>query len=200
MSVCPTKDFIIKQGTTFNKAVSWFGAGKICKLIEGLTPGCPTSVNITAHGIPSGSEIPVFISHVKGATRANTTATKPVVATYIDVDNFFIDKDTVAQTYTAGTGLLTYFAPTDLTNYTARMQIRESRDSAVIIADLTSTAGDIVITPLLGKVTVTITAAATALFTFDTAVYDIEVIDDSAEPVVTRIVEGEIELCKEVTK
>jgi hypothetical protein len=197
---CPTKDFIIKQGSTWSKSVSWLGGGKICKLIEGLTPGCPTSVNITAHGIPDGSELPVFISHVKGATRANTETNRPVVATYIDVDNFFIDKDTVAQTYTSGTGLLTYFAPTDLTNYTARMQIRESRDSTTVIADLTSTAGDIVITSALGKVTVTITAAATALYDFDSAVYDIEVIDDSVEPVVTRIVEGEIELCKEVTK
>jgi hypothetical protein len=180
--------------------VSWYGAGKICKLVEDITPGCPTSVNITAHGIPSGSEFPVFISHVKGATRANTKPTQPVVATYIDVDNFFIDKDTVGQTYTASTGLLTYFAPTDLTSYTARMQIRESRDSTVIIADLTSASGDIAIDAALGKITVTITAAATALYTFDTAVYDLEVIDDSVEPVVTRIVEGEIELCKEVTK
>ena len=197
MTECATRDLTFKQGATYSKAVSWYGAGKICKLIESLTVGCPTIVNITSHGIPSGGDIPVFISHVKGATRANHTKT-PVAATFIDADSFYIDADTVAQTYTASTGLLTYFAPTDLTNYTARMTIKDEI-GGTIIDTLTSAGGELIITAALGKVTITIAASVTATYTFDTAVYDLELVDDSPEPVVTRIVEGEIELCKEVT-
>lgn len=199
MSDCAVKDFQIKQGATFIKAVSWYGGGKICKMIDSLTVGCPTIISVAAHGIPNGAEIPVFISHVKGATRANTQPNKPVTATYIDAGSFYIDADTVAQTYTASTGLLTYFAPKDLTSYTARMTIKETKDSATVIDTLTSAGGELVIEAALGKVTITIAASVTETYTFDTAVYDLELVDDSLEPVVTRIVEGELELCTEVT-
>jgi hypothetical protein len=199
MTECANLNLTFKQGTTYNKAVSWFGAGKVCKLIESLTVGCPTVVNITSHGIPNGGDIPVFISHVKGATRANYTKS-PVAATYIDANSFYIDADTVGQEYESGTGLLTYYAPTDLTNYTARMMIREDIDDATPIDELTDASGELIITPALGKVTISIPASVTAGYTFDEAVYDLELVDDSVEPVVTRIVEGRIELCKEVTR
>lgn len=192
-----TLDLTIKQGETFSKALSWFGGGKVCKVIEDLTSGCPVSINITAHGIPNGSDMPVFIDHVGGATRVNTKPNSPIIATFIDVDNFFVDADTVGQTYTANTGLVTYFAPTNLTGYSARMDIRGSIDDTAVIVSLVSPA-DITLEALLGKITIVIAAAVTALFTFDTAVYDLELIDGTG--VVTRLVEGEIELCKEVTR
>lgn len=197
---CAQYNLKIKQGTTYSKSVSQLGAGKVCKLIETLTPGCPTLIGITGHGLPAGAELPVFVSHVLGATRANTKTGKSVVATYVDANSFFIDADTVAQEYTSTSGLVTYYAPTDLTNYTARMHIREEVDDVTAIVELTSTGGDIVIDAALGKVTFTITAAVTATFDFDSAVYDLEIVDDSVEPVVTRILEGTVELCDEVTR
>lgn len=190
-------NLVIEQGATFSKTLSWFGGGKVCKLIGSLTPGCPTQIQITSHGIPDGS-VPVFISHVKGATRVNTKPGAPVLSTYIDVDNFFVDADTVGQTYTASTGLVTYYAPTDLTGYTARMHIREEVDSTTPIIELTSTGGDITLDVLVGKITVTISATVTATFTFETAVFDIELEDGSGE--VTRIAEGEVTLSTEVTR
>lgn len=200
MSDCTVYDFKVKQGATFTKSISMLGGGKICKLVEDLTPGCPTLITITGHGLPAGGSMPVFISHVKGATRANTAAGKAVTATYVDANSFFIDADTVQQDYTAGTGLLTYYAPTDLTNYTARMHIRDSVDSDVIIDELTTANGDISIDTTFGKVTFTIHASVSETYDFDFAVYDLELVDDSVEPVVTRLAEGEIELCKEVTR
>lgn len=196
---CARYDLKIKQGTTYSKSASQLAGGKICKLLEALTPGCPTLVTITGHGIPVGGELPVYVSHVKGATRANTKAGKPVIATYVDANTLFLDVDTVDQDYEGPSGLLTYYAPSDLTNYTARMHIRENVDDATSILELTTGSG-ITIDTALGKVTFTITAAQTAAFTFDTAFYDLEIVDDSVEPVVTRILEGEIEICKEVTR
>lgn len=197
---CARYDMKIKQGTTHSKSASQLAGGKICKMIEDLTPGCPTLVTITAHGIPVGAELPVYVSHVKGATRANTKTGKPVLATYVDANSFFLDADTVDQTYTANTGLLTYYAPSDLTNYTARMHIRENVDDTTAILELATGGNGITIDTALGKVTFTITAAQTAAFDFDVAYYDLEIVDDSVEPVVTRILEGEIEICKEVTR
>lgn len=194
---CTKLDLEIKQGETFEKSLNWYGGGKVCKLIEALTPGCPTLITITGHGLPSVSDTPVFISHVKGATRANTKPDKPALATYIDANSFYVDVDTVDQDYKASTGLVTYYAPKDLTSWTARMQIRESIDDATVIQDLV-TPTDIAISANDAKITITISAADTANFTFDSAVYDLELIDVSGK--VTRLVEGDITLCKEVTR
>lgn len=190
-------DLTINQGETFVKAVNWYGGGKVCKAIEALSPGCPTLITITAHGLPSVSETPVFIKHVKGATRANTEDNKPAVATYIDANSFYADVDTVQQTYTSNTGVVTYFAPKDLTNWSARMHIREELDDTVTIHEMVSPT-DIDISLNDAKITMTISATDTAAFDFDAAVYDLELIDGSGN--VTRLLEGEVELIKEVTR
>jgi len=190
-------DITIIQGATFSKAINWYGGGKVCKLITGLVPGCPTQVTVAAHGLPTASDTPVFIKHVKGATRANTKDNQPVVATFIDANTFYIDADTVAQVYTAGTGLLTYFAPKNLVGWTARMMIRQSIDDAAEILSLVSPT-DIAISTNDAKITVTIAAAVTETLDFETAVYDLEMVDVLGE--VTRLVEGSVELCKEVTR
>lgn len=197
---CAKYNLKIKQGTTYSKAASELGGGKVCKLIENLAPGCPTLITITGHGLPVGAELPVYVSHVQGATRANTKNNSTVVATYVDANSFFIDADTVAQDYTTTSGLVTYYAPSDLTNYTARMHIREEVDSPTTIWEGSTGTGEITINASLGKVTFTIPASVTATFDFDSAVYDLEIVDDSVEPVVTRILEGTVELCDEVTR
>lgn len=191
-----TLDLLIKQGETFTKAVNWYGGGKVCKKIEALEPGCPTMITITDHGLPSASETPIFIEHVKGATRANTK-NNPAIATYIDANTFYADVDTVQQTYTTNTGVVRYFVPKDLTSWTARMHIRESVDSDVIIHAMVSPT-DIAISTNDAKITMTISATDTAAFDFDSAVYDLELVDPSGN--VTRLLEGEVELSREVTR
>jgi len=197
MSCVSKLDLCIPQGATFTKALNWYGGGKVCKMIESLTPGCPTLITITAHGLPSVSDTPVFIKHVKGAKNANTTDDKPVVATYVDVDSFYVDADTVSQIYTANTGLVTYFAPKDLTGYTARMQIREDIDDATEILELLSPT-DINISIADARITVTIADTVTETFDFEEAVYDLELESSTGET--TRLLEGTVTLSKEVTR
>jgi hypothetical protein len=121
------------------------------------------------------------------------------MATYVDANSVFVDTDTVGETYTANTGLLTYYAPTNLTGYTARMHIREDIADTVTILTLVSPT-NITLDTALGKVTVTISATATAGLNFEQAVYDIEVVDSAGTPVVTRLAEGNVTLSREVTR
>jgi hypothetical protein len=190
-------DLVINQGETFTKALNWYGGGKVCKLIGSLTPGCPTLITINTHGLPSASDTPVFIQHVKGATRANTGTKQPALATYIDANSFYVDVDTVGQLYTPNTGLVTYFAPKNLTSWTARMHIREELEDTVTIDELVSPT-DITISTNDAKITITIAASVTEDYDFDKAVYDLELVDAGGN--VTRLVEGEIEFRREVTR
>jgi len=97
-------------------------------------------------------------------------------------------------------------AAVDISNYKARMQIRATIGDLTKLAegtydDATSIAtGDIVIsfTALSGLITLTIAAATTAAMDFQSARFDLEL--ESAAGVVTRLVEGDIQLSREVTR
>jgi len=98
--------------------------------------------------------------------------------------------------------------PINLTDYSGKMQIRPSVASSTIYITLSSSL-DIDGTglnfsgsngqtpPSSGSIGVYISAASSSLLNFDTAVYDLELYSGSY---VTRILEGQVKLSKEVTR
>lgn len=86
--------------------------------------------------------------------------------------------------------------PWDLTSYTARMQVKESTNTATKFLDLTSGAGDITLDSV-GVVVVTVSATRMAAVPAGRHLYDIELV--SSGSVVTRILEGKFTVRAEVT-
>lgn len=89
-------------------------------------------------------------------------------------------------------------SPLNLTGYTARMQLRSSYTATTFALELTTANNRIVITPLEGKLTLTLDAATTATLPAQRYVYDIELV--SASGFVSRIVQGECIVSPEVTR
>jgi len=101
--------------------------------------------------------------------------------------------------------------PIDLTDYQARMQIRPSKGSETVYITLSSSlaadgtglhmsgSGD-VNPPTSGTIGIYIDAASSSAFTFNEAVYDLEIVTGSTYPVVTRLLEGSVRLIQEVTE
>ena len=87
--------------------------------------------------------------------------------------------------------------PIDLTNYTARMQVRANYPSSTVILNLTTENAGIALGGVLGTITLAATATATAAITADQYVYDLELITGSN---VTRVVEGTFTVNPEVTR
>ena len=199
MSDVARLDLPVIQGATFRRVINWYGGGVLCKAIEAVTIGCPTTIQVTGHGLPSISTTPVFIHDVLGATNLNS-GKKSVIATYITADTFQVNVSTNNQTWIEGTGSVTYFAPTNLTGYTARMHIRSTRGSSNVIHQLSTVAGDITLNPVDGSIELYISDTDTAAFDFTNAVYDLELIDTGGSGDVTRVSEGAIKLHKEVTR
>lgn len=85
----------------------------------------------------------------------------------------------------------------DLTGYTARMQIRSKITDATFIDELTTGNGRIVLGGAAGTIQLIFSDAVTAAYTFDTALYDLELIDGSSN--VSKLMKGKIILIKEVT-
>jgi len=93
--------------------------------------------------------------------------------------------------------------PIDLSSITSlRMQIRESINSPNIISEFTSASGQFIISSSVGssdkdQFTLTIPSLTSSNYTFDRAVYDIELEDNG---ITTRLLQGKIKLSKEVTR
>jgi hypothetical protein len=103
------------------------------------------------------------------------------------------------QQYTSG-GVLEYNTPVDLSPYSGRMQIRESLDSEVVIHELTTVNGGILLDNVNKVITMTIPAETTENFEFTSAVYSLELVSGIAVPVVTPLITGNITLTREVTR
>ena len=88
--------------------------------------------------------------------------------------------------------------PLDLTGYTANMQIRATVSSVVPILALSTTNGRIVITPLIGKIVLQLTASDAAALTIGYAVYDLVL--TSPAGMVSRLVQGGVTLSLSVTR
>jgi hypothetical protein len=85
-----------------------------------------------------------------------------------------------------------------LTNYTARMQARETISSPVAVIDATTSNGQLSVDGAGGIVSLALSATVTAALDFRTAAYDLEIVSQAG--VVTRLVQGTITLSREVTR
>jgi hypothetical protein len=88
--------------------------------------------------------------------------------------------------------------PVNMTGYTARMQIRKSVSSDEVLLELTTANGKLSIAPSTGTVTMIFSATTTAAITWTRGKYDLEVV--SYDGTVTRLIEGEITVSKEITR
>jgi len=187
-------NFRIYQGSTFNEVLRWESSKKIYKAITGITNNAPCVVTCTGHGVPDGWRVKV--TNVGGMKEINSTEDYKI-ATKLSANSIeFNDINSIGfSAYTSG-GVIEYNQPVDLTGYTARMQIREKLDSQEFIKELTTENGGIVIDVINSKIILNISAADTELFTFNSAVYSIELVSTTVVPFAT----GTLTLVREVTR
>jgi hypothetical protein len=100
--------------------------------------------------------------------------------------------------------------PVDLTDYQARMQIRPSVGSDTVYLTLSSSlatdgtglnlsGSNNLNPPTSGTIGIFISAVSSSQLDFTEAVYDLELASGSLYPVVTRLLEGRVQLSKNVT-
>ena len=192
----PTKlNFKIYQGSTFSEVLRWESDVKVYVPIANIVKTAPMVVTATTHGAPANWR--VKISNVIGMKEANTS--DYILATSVSANTLTFNSinATTYTAYTAGSGILEYNQPVDLTDYTARMQIREKITSSTVIKELTTANGGITIDNTNKTISIYISAADTALFTFKTAVYSLELVNGA---LVLPFIFGGITLDTEITR
>lgn len=195
-------DISIKQGSTFQLTLKYGQPQFAVKAITGVTKSGQAVVTATGHGLTV--DWPVWVVGVAGMDQLNHTsdelrdACAAYYAYYVDANSLRLDVDTTRfNAYTSG-GEVLYHPPVNLTGFTARMQIRETVESTTVLHSLTTENGGITLGGAAGTIALTISASDTAAFTFDTAVYDLEVV--SGGGVVTEIASGAVLMNNEVTR
>jgi hypothetical protein len=189
----------IYQGSTFTETLRWESETKAYMPISAITQAAPCVITTaSAHTVPINWR--VRVTGVNGMKDINTVAED----TYYLVTGKTTNTVTLNQvnsaayaTYTSG-GILSWNTPVPLTGYTAQMQIRETLESATVIAELSTANGRITIDPINYTISMNLSAALTSGFDFDSAVYSMELTD--AQGVVFQFLNGSISLVKEVTR
>jgi hypothetical protein len=193
-------NYKIYQGGTFQETLRWESETKVYVPISAITKDAPCVITTTAaHTIPLGWRIRV--ANVAGMKEINTVADDAYylvtgkTSTTVSLNKV---NSLGYTTYTSG-GVIEYNMPVPLTGYTAKMQIRETLESTTVIHEMTSAAGGgIQINTSDNTIFLTIPASITEDFTFDSAVYSLELTNSSG--VVNPFIAGNLTLVKEVTR
>lgn len=185
----------IYEGSTFTQVLRWESATKVYAPITNITKSAPVVITAVNHGIPIGWRTKV--TNVVGMKEINNSETYHTV-TNITTDTVVLNQinSLAYTTYTSG-GVLEYNQPVDLTNYTARMQIRAKLNSPDVIHSLTTENSGIVFDNSLKTITLTIPSTTTETFDFVSAVYNLELVKNSQ---VINFATGSISLQREVTR
>lgn len=88
----------------------------------------------------------------------------------------------------------------DLAGYTARMQIRGEIEDAVALLELTTENSRITLGGAAGTIDLYISADDTAEITWESGVYDLELVAPGANGDVIRLVSGSVVVSPEVTR
>ena len=195
-----TDDWTIYQGRTFKRVVRWETTPTVFKPITGISRTAPTVVDCVGHGLKSGWYM--AITDAGGMTEINAPANAPRAADYkqvtvIDADSFSVNDLSSAQfsAYTSG-GYVRYNTPKSLASAVARLHIR-NRVGGTLLLELTSTAGDIVLSDSDHMVVITITDEVTKLMTYTKGVYDLEIEDSAGDTYVLLV--GSVVVVPEIT-
>lgn len=85
----------------------------------------------------------------------------------------------------------------DLTSFTARMKIKDARTDVAALEELTTENGGITLGGVAGTIALLFSAVDTAAMTWESGVYDLELISGSG--IVTRLLQGVVTVSAEVT-
>lgn len=190
----------IYQGATFEWPFYWYSDVETVVAISAVSLSYPATLTTAAHGLPT-SPVPVTLIGVPDWLKsASLLVGDRVYATKTDTTHCTVKIDGTDQdAYDGVGGLLIYNTPMDLSvGWTARMQIRESLDDTVILAEFLDSDGTIVL-GADGKILLTMLDADTDLLDFSVAVYDLE-LQETISGEVTRVATGKVTLVKQVTR
>jgi hypothetical protein len=193
------KDFVLIQGSTFSEKIRWETTPIVYKPITGITKSAPARITAETHNVPDGWRVAVV--SVKGMTEIN--APNPpreknyIEATFIDANTIELNSVNAAdyKAYSSG-GYVQYYTPKDLTDYSARLTVKDKVGGTELLA-LTTENNGIVIDEADKFIELVVSALDSEAITWKKGVYDLELVSPAGE--VTALLYGSFTVSREVT-
>ena len=192
-------NYKIYQGSTFEETLRWESETKLYAPISGITNAAPCVITTSGtHTVPVNWRIRV--TGVVGMKDINTVADDAYYLVTSKTSNSLTLNQVNSAAYGAYTsgGIVSWNTPIPLTGYTALMQIRETLESTTVLAELSTANSRIIIDPINFTIQIKLSAAVTGAFTFDSAVYSMELTDNQGT--IYPFLSGSVSLTKEVTR
>ena len=190
-------NYKIYQGGTFQETYRWESQTKVYAPIQTIAKSAPCVITTnTVHQLPANWRFRVV--GAGGMKEINSVGDNYYIGTEVTANTITINQvNSLLYTQYTNGGVVEYNQPVPLAGLSARMQLRETVESSVVLYEATSTAGQIVLDNITKTITLTIPGSVTSGFTFLTAVYSLELYD--ATKVIPFLV-GNITLVPEVTR
>jgi len=191
-------NYKIYQGSTFQETFRWESETKVYVPISAIAKSAPCVVTTTTpHNLPIGWRFRVV--GAGGMKEINSTGEEYHLSTLIPTTTTVEINQVNSLAYTAYTsgGVIEFNQPVSLAGYAARMQIRETVDSATIIHEATTQNTQISLDNTTKTIQITLLANVTQAFTFSTAVYSLELYNGNN---VIPFIYGNLTLVQEVTR
>lgn len=192
-------NFKLYQGATFEQALRWESSTKVYAPISNITKSAPITITLSDPQLQPPIGWRVRVTNVAGMKEINMSEGTYYIATNVVGGVISLNQINSLSytTYTSG-GVLEYNTPVSLTGYTARLQIKRKITDLDPVLTLTTENGGILLDDVAKTITIRATAQQTSALSFNSAVYDLELISGSGK--VYRFAEGSISLKPEVTR
>jgi hypothetical protein len=191
-------NYKIYQGSTFQEIYRWESQTKVYVPITQISRAAPCVITAAQHALPVGWRFRVV--GAGGMKELNSVGETTYLATDVTTDTITINQvNSLGYTaYTSG-GVVEYNQPVSLSNYSARMQIRETVDSTTVLySGISGVGGDIALDNTLKTIQIRIPAEVTETFDFTTAVYSLELYEPGG--LVVPFLTGNLTLVPEITR
>lgn len=197
MSLQPIKlNLKVYQGSTFVETIRWESSLKDYVPITNISKSAPLVVTTNnSHTIPANWRVKITVTN--GMKELSNAIDYLTVTSVTSTTLTFNSINSISYTTYVSGGIIEYNVPIDLANTTARMQIREKASSSVVIDELTTANGKLVIDNALKEIRILVPATVTAAYNFTSAAYNLEIVQGST---VIPLLFGSVTLEREITK
>lgn len=192
-------NYKIYQGGTFQETFRWESETKVYVPISAIAKSAPCVITTsTPHDLPVGWRFRV--AGAGGMKEMNSVGEDAYYLSTLTPTTTTVEINQVNSlgytAYTSG-GVIEFNQPVPLTGFQARMQIRETVDSTIVLHEATTQNSQIVLDQVNKTIQITLLGNITQNFNFATAVYSLELYNgDNVIP----FIYGNITLVQEVTR
>ena len=185
------QNLTIRKGETFNYTLRWMCDPIRYIPISKVSETLPITLTCKDHGLETSTPVTV----INGKAKTQTTIVEDVAVIVVDKDTIQLDTDEAGIKAFSKADYVRTYTYVKLAGMSARCYFKQAIGSPILF-ELTTENGRIFLDETGNTITLTISALDTEQISFDSAKYDLELVQGDT---VVRLIEGDVSVEGEIT-